>query len=135
MNSTPLAKLVGLVSAVALLAGLTGHAGVLGMAAVALIALLAVLGLRAPGGPSRRTLAAVAVFGMLFCSLLALGFLLHDPDGQLVTIGGLPAGTAMLVYGIAPLGISLGVLYGLVFDREILPREKLLDFLERRRRK
>lgn len=135
MNNSPLAKSVAVVSAAALLAGLTGHAGVLGMAAVVLIALLAVLGLRVPGGPSRRTLAAVAVFGMLFCSLLALSFLLHDPDGQLVTIGGLPAGTAMLVYGIAPLGISLGFLYGLIFDREILPREQQHEFLERHRRK
>lgn len=135
MNNTPLANSVAVVSAAALVAGLTGYANVLGMATVVLIALLAVLGLRAPGGPTLRTLSAIVLFGTLFCGLLALGFLLHDPDGKLATIGGFPAGTAMLVYGIAPLGIAFGFLFGLIFDREILPREKHHDFLARHRRK
>ena len=70
-------------------------------------------------------------FGIGFCCLLALQFRLHDPTGPLRTIGGFPAGTALLVYGIAPLGLMLGVLYGLIFDREVLPPDRQRAFIER----
>ena len=131
MNNSPLAVLAAIVSLIALLAGLAGQAAVLGMAAVVLIAVLCALGLRAAGRPTRRTYAFLVAFATVFCALLALGFHLHDPNGTLVTIGGFPVGTAMLIYGIAPLGITMGVLYALVFDTEILPEDKHRDFIDR----
>lgn len=131
MKATLWAKLAAAASLAALLAGLAGKAAAFGLAAVALIVLLAGLGLRAPGAPSRATLAILLAFGVLFGGLLVLAFLLHDPDSPLALIGGFPAGTAMLVYGIGPLGLALGVLYGLAFDREILREGNQRRFLER----
>ena len=131
MNNSPLAAVGAVICLIALAGGFSGNAALLGMASVALIVVLCLLGLRAPGRPSRLTLAALLAFGVGFCCLLALQFHLHDPSGPLKTIGGFPAGTAMLVYGIAPLGLMLGVLYGLVFDREVLPLAKQREFIER----
>ena len=131
MNNSPLATLAATICLIALVGGFAGNAALLGMASVALIVVLCLLSLRSPGRPSKLTLAAVTVFGIGFCCLLALQFHLHDPSGPLRTIGGFPAGTAMLVYGIAPLGLMLGVLYGVIFDREILPIKKQREFIER----
>lgn len=135
MNNSPLAILAAVVSLVALLGGLAGQALVLGMGGVVLIAVLCVLALRSSGGPSGRTCAYLAAFATIFCGLLALGFRLHDPSGPLVTIGGFPAGTAMLLYGITPVGITMGIAYGLIFDSEILPEDKQRKFLNRFARK
>jgi len=131
VNNSPLAALAAVICLIALIGGFAGQAALLGMASVALIVVLCLLGLRSPGRPSKLTLAAVLAFGIGFCCLLALQFRLHDPAGPLKTIGGFPAGTAMLVYGIAPLGLMLGLLYGLIFDREILPLDKQREFLQR----
>ncbi len=131
MNNSPLAALAAVICLIALIGGFAGQAALLGMASVGLIVVLCLLGLRSPGRPSKLTLAAVLAFGIGFCCLLALQFHLHDPAGPLKTIGGFPAGTAMLVYGIAPLGLMLGLLYGLIFDREILPLDKQREFLQR----
>lgn len=131
MNNSPLAVLAAVVSLTALLAGLAGNAALLGMAGVVLIGVLCALALRSEGLPSRRTYAYLAAFTAIFCGLLALGFHLHDPSGPLVKIGGFPAGTAILLYGIAPLGVTMGIVYGLIFDREILPKDRLRNFLDR----
>ena len=101
------------------------------MSAVALIVLLCAIGLRVPNRTSKSTILTLIAYGAVFCALLATAFRLHDPTGPLTTIGGFPAGTAMLIYGIAPLGITLGVLYGLVFDSEILPLEEAAGVLEK----
>ena len=131
MNNSPLAALAAVICLIALVGGFAGNAALLGMAAVALIVVLCLLGLRSPGRPSRLTVAALLAFGIGFCCVLALQFRLHDPTGPLRTIGGLPAGAALLVYGIAPLGLMLGVLYGLIFDREVLPPDRQRAFIER----
>ena len=131
VNNSPLAATAAIICLIALVCGFASNAALLGMASVALIVVLCLLGLRSPGRPSKLTVAAVLAFGIGFCCLLALQFHLHDPSGPLRTIGGFPAGTAMLVYGIAPLGLMLGVLYGLIFEREVLPIEKQREYLER----
>ena len=118
-------------SLAALIAGLSGQAALVGMFAVALIVVLAAMGLRAPGRPRWSVLAVLVAWGAIFCGLLALGFRLHDPSAPLATLGGFPLGTAMLVYGTTPLGITMGVLYGLAFERDILPRDKQRAFLDR----
>lgn len=131
MKNTPVALCLAVASLAALAAGLAGQALALGILAVALIVLLCMIGLQAPLRTSRLTVLILIAYGTAFCGLLAFAFRLHDATGSLTTIGGFPAGTAMLIYGIAPLGITLGVLYGLTFDREILPGEKQREFLKR----
>ena len=131
MRNSWLAAVAGSVCVVALLAGLGGNALALGICAVVLIALLCTISLRSAGRPSRRTLAVLAIYATAFSCFLAMAFRLHDPGGPLVTFWGFPVGTAMLVYGITPLGFTLGALYGLVFDSDILPEEKQREFLER----
>lgn len=131
MSRSGLAVGIAGVSLVALAAGLAGQAWLLGWSAAVLVALLSVLGLCAPGKPSRATLAFLVAFAAVFCGLLALAFRLHDASGPLVLIGGFPAGTAVLVYGITPLGVCLGILYARVFDLQILPRDRSRAFLKR----
>ena len=131
MSSTKLACLAAAVSLAALVAGLAGWAGALGIASVALLVTLWGLGLRSPGRTLPRTVAATIGIGAALCALLVLAYRLHDPEGALTTIGGLPAGTAMLVYGLPAAGSLVGILYGLAFDREILPIESQREFLER----
>ncbi len=135
VGGSRLAAAVAAVSAAALIGGLAGQAAWVGGAAAVLTVLLAGLGLRAPQRVSRATAAALGAFGGLCCALIALAYLLHAPEEPLATIGGLPAGTAPLIYGLPPLGLGLGLLYGLAFDREILPFDRQRDFLERFARK
>ena len=129
MSATKLTALSGLVTAVALASGLSGHAMVLGFCTIILMALLAALGLGARS--SAPTKAVVAFYCVLFCFLIYLSFALHSPDQPLVTFGGFPPGTAVLIYAIGPLGMILGMLYALSFDSEVLPRERHQDFIDR----
>lgn len=131
MSNSALAVLVASVSLAGLLFGMGGQAILLGMSTVVLIVLLSAIGLRAPDRPVRRALAVLIAWGAVFCLLLALGQYLHVPEGPLVLIGGFPAGTAMLVYGITPLGITLGLLYGFFFDGLVLPADRQRAFLDR----
>lgn len=131
MNNTKLAVLCAIGSVVTLAAGLMGYAQVFGFGSVVLIDLLALLGLQAPGRPMRIVNVYLIAFGAIFIGLLATAFHLHDPTGPLRTFGGFPVGTAVLVYGISLLGLTTGVVYGLVFDRKILPIEKQREFLDR----
>ena len=135
MNNTPVVLGGAAASLAAVAAGLAGYALAMGILAVVVIVLLCAIGLRTPRRTSKLTVLALIAYGAAFCSLLAFSSRLHDPAGPLTTIGGFPAGTAMLIYGIAPLGITLGVLYGLTFDSEILPLEKQREFLKRFSRK
>ncbi len=129
MNNTLLAALVAIASVAGLGAGLAGSGILVGMAGVALIVLIVALSLRVPGRPSALVVALLAAWGSAFCGLIVLSYRLHDPSGPLATIGGFPVATAMLVYGITPIGIAMGVLYGLAFEREILPLDKQREFL------
>ena len=131
LNNTPVAVTCAGVCAVGLLAGLAGQAMILGIAAVALIVTLAVLGLHTPGRTSWRTYGVLAAWGAAYCAVLLLCARLHQPAEPLATIGGFAAGTAILVYGATPLGLVIGVLYGLSFDREVLPLQKQEEFLRR----
>jgi hypothetical protein len=129
VNSTKLIALSGLVTVAALASGLSGHAMLLGFCAIALMSLLATLGLGAHS--SALTKAVVVFYGVLFCFLIYLSFALHAPDQPLVTFGGFPPGTAVLIYAIGPLGMILGALYALSFDSEVLPRERYQQFVDR----
>jgi hypothetical protein len=112
------ALLAACVAALAL--GWLGYAAAFGFAAWAALAAAFAIGY----GPHWRQ---PFVAGMLllvfavFSALLAGMVWLDDPEGQLRLIGGLPAATALLVYGIWPAGLLAGLLYVLAFDRWVLP--------------
>ena len=131
MTSTRLAILAAATSLVALAAGLAGRPAVLGMAAVVLTVLLCAQAFFNSERPPRAVYAFLAAFATVFCGLLALAFHLHDPDGPLATFGGFPVGTAVLLFGITPVGVTMGVMYGIVFGRDVLPERKLRAFLDR----
>ncbi len=135
MNNTRLVILIGVTSLAALLEGLAGEAIGLGLAAVLLTSLLVCLGLRTVGRIPLRTRIAIAIFYLSFSCLIVLAQALHDPAGPLILIGGFPAGLSMLVYGMIPIGVGLGLLYAVIFDHEILPEERLNRFLTRNSRK
>jgi len=70
---------------------------------------------------------------LLIYAALILGMIaLDDPTtAEPVLWGGFPRATALLVYGLWPLGTLPTVLYGLRFKRDILPEERLQSFLQR----
>ncbi len=131
MTTTRLAVLIATGAVAALVAGLAGSGAVLGMITVALIVLLAVLGLPEPRRRPVWLVFSMTAWGIAFCVLIAFAYRLHDPSAALVTLGGFPVATAMLVYGTTPVGIAMGLIYALAFDRHILPRERQRDFLAR----
>ena len=123
-----------------LLALLAWQAGLLSVGAVTALltfgavtmpTLLAAFGLWSRERTSLRTCVWLGAFWGAFLCLLALGFYWHKPDEPLVLIGGFPAGMTILVYGMPPLGISFGLLYGVAFDAEVLPVAKQRDFMAR----
>ena len=77
-------------------------------------------------GPIRTSLyVMVAVNLLLFAAIL----LTDQTEGDPVLILGTPVSTAFLIYGIWPMGNLIGVLYFVVFERSVLPPERLDRFL------
>lgn len=83
------------------------------------------------GRESRRPaiLAGLCIFFALYLGLMIGINRTFDPAGSLELLGGLPVPTALLIYGIWPLGIVTGVLYFMVFRKSILTNSKLEKFL------
>lgn len=90
-----------------------------GMAACALLVLGLVLGF------GRLRLALVLVFVAYVVLLTGMARL----AGSSRLILGLPAATALLVYGIWPMPLLAALLYGVVFRSSVLPDDKLRKFL------
>ncbi len=116
------------ISAVAVVLGLLGWWQCFGFVLWLVIILCAALayGRDAWRGPIRS-----ALFVMLAVNLLLfLAILLTDRTaGDPVLILGTPVSTAFLIYGIWPMGNLLSVLYFAVFERSVLPPEKIERFL------
>ena len=92
----------------------------------------AVLGFVLAYGPESRRPAVVIGLSLFFTLYLALMIGIDrtfDPAGRLELFGGLPLPTALLIYGIWPLGILTGLLYFLVFRKAVLTDSKLEKFL------
>ncbi len=75
---------------------------------------------------------------VLYAGLLALlvsyawllwGIASFEPRGPLRLAGGVPAATALLIYGIWPMPLLAGLLYALIFRSSVLPDDKLENFL------
>ena len=85
-------------------------------------------------GPEYRRapiLAAITGIFLAYSALLLLLARLDNASGEPRLILGFPAATAVLVFGIWPIGVMAGLLYGLVFHRSVLPQEKLRAFLRK----
>ena len=85
-------------------------------------------------GPQYRRapiLAAIIGIFLAYSALLLLLARLDNPSGEPRLILGFPAATAVLVFGIWPIGAVAGLLYGLVFHRSVLPEGKLRAFLRK----
>ena len=85
-------------------------------------------------GPEYRRgpiLAAIIGIFLVYSALLLLLAQLDRPGEELRLILGFPAATAVLVFGIWPVGVMAGLLYGLVFHRSVLPEEKLRAFIRK----
>ena len=85
-------------------------------------------------GPEYRRppiLAAIIAIFLVYSALLLLLAGLDNPGEPARLILGFPAATAVLVFGIWPAGVMAGLLYGLVFQRSVLPEEKLRAFIRK----
>ena len=123
-----LAWTIGAITVAGLALAATLSTAAFGVASWAILALLSTAGFRGFESPRRVLIWAAALF-VLFSSLVLAIFALEAPDAALTLWLGLPRATALLVYGIWPLGVLLGLLYAIEFSREILPEEKLQAFL------
>jgi len=123
-----------------------GVLGLVGLAAIALAFLnqwllfgiltwlMMALAMAIGFGPEYRRapiLAAIIGIFLVYSALLLLLAGLDNPGGEPRLILGFPAATAVLVFGIWPIGVMAGLLYGLVFHRSILPEEKLRAFIRK----
>jgi hypothetical protein len=88
--------------------------------------------LRAGHGRGAKAL-LVSLGALLACYLGLLGAIVRadQPAGNLVLLLGLPEATALLVYGLWPLGFLVGALYYARFSHSILPAGRLEEFLRR----
>ena len=132
-NST-LVKLMLPTAAAAIILGWLNHWLLFGIAACALMA----LGLAVGFGPQlTRKPIPVLIVGLfvVYVVLLTVMAALDDPQGPLNLVLGFPAATAVLVYGVWPAAAAIGIVYGLTFDRTVLPPDRLDEFMRRFGRK
>ena len=81
-------------------------------------------------GRSHRPIFRTLLGLLLLYWILYAGILWADhTEGEPTLFGGLPLGTAFLVYGLWPIGFIWGLLYFLVFPRSVLPQDRLDIFL------
>jgi hypothetical protein len=98
----------------------------------AVMFVLMLLLLRAGHGRGAKALLG-GLGALLACYLGLLGWIVvaDQPAGHLALLLGLPQATALLVYGVWPLGFLVGALYYARFSRSILPADRLEEFLRR----
>jgi hydrogenase/urease accessory protein HupE len=99
----------------------------LGAASLAVIVLALAFGWR-------RSLSGVILWSLagifaLFTGLIAAMVLVDDTSGPPTLWLGLPAATALLVYGVWPLGVLPSLLYACRFRDAVLPEDRLERFL------
>ena len=65
----------------------------------------------------------------IYSALLAAIVWTYQSEGEPTLLLGFPVSTALLVYGIWPVGFIPGILYLLIFENSVLPRDKLQKFM------
>ena len=125
-----LVKLMLPAAAAAIILVWTSHWLLFGIAAWVLMA----LGLAVGFGPQltlKPIPAMIVGLFVVYVGLLTTIAALDDPEGPLNLVLGFPAATAVLVYGIWPAAAAIGIIYGLTFDRTVLPPDRLDEFVRR----
>lgn len=121
---------LGLVGLAAIALAFLNHWLLFGILTWLMMALAMAIGF----GPEYRRppiLAAIIGIFLVYSALLLLLARLDNPGGEPRLILGFPAATAVLVFGIWPIGVMAGLLYGLVFHRSVLPEKKLRAFIRK----
>jgi len=129
-ESQAVAGVFGLVGVVAIALAFLNHWLLFGILTWLMMALAMAIGF-GPEYRRRAILATIIGIFLAYSALLLLLALLDKPGEELRLILGFPAATAVLVFGIWPIGMVAGLLYGLVFGQSILPEGKLQAFLRR----
>ncbi len=129
-ESQAVAGVFGLVGVAAIALAFLNHWLLFGILTWLMMALAMAIGF-GPEYRRRPILATIIGIFLAYSALLLLLALLDKPGEELRLILGFPAATAVLVFGIWPIGMVAGLLYGLVFAQSILPEEKLQAFLRR----
>lgn len=128
-SATRIVQSIAVTALVAVALAITGHWLAFGIASWAVLMLSVAVGFSAgPSGAPRRILLSVAVMFALYSAMVVASALLEDPTGEPVLWMGLPRATAVLVYGIWPLGVLPAVLYLVEFSRSVLPADRLAHF-------
>jgi hypothetical protein len=99
-----------------------------GVVACAMLVLSLAVGFGA-ARPLPLVSALLAGLFAVYAVLVPLMAWVSRPDQPLQLFLGLPAGTALLVYAVWPIPLAAGLVYALVFRRELLTPEKLRQFL------
>ena len=125
-NRTALA--IGLLSLVGLLCSLLDYWLLFGFVSLALLVSALAVGFGRHGRRKPVLYTLVGVF-FIYSALLAAIVWTYQSEGEPTLLLGFPVSTALLVYGIWPLGFIPGILYLLIFETSVLRREKLQDFM------
>jgi hypothetical protein len=130
MNSLTdrLLAIVALLCAVCLVSAFLNLWLLFGTMAWLLITVCIAFGLGRASG-DRVILSTLAFIFLAYTALLFAMLQLHDGTGDPIMVLGMPVGAALVIYGIWPLGILPSLLYAILFDRWIMPSDKLERFL------
>ncbi len=80
-------------------------------------------------GSRKVVLYTLVVVFFIYSALLAAIAWTYQSEGEPALFLGFPVSTALLVYGIWPLGFIPGILYLLIFETSVLRRERLEKFM------
>ena len=119
---------IGSLSLFGLLCSLLDYWLLFGFVSLALLvsALAVGFGHAVPRRPVLYTLVSVFVS---YSGLLAAIVWTYQSEGEPTLFLGFPVSTALLVYGIWPLGFIPGILYLLIFETSVMRRERLEKFM------
>lgn len=129
-SSDTLMKALMTTATIAIVLALTNYWLLFGFAVCALMMLALAVGF---GAQLRVRPIPLLILGLFIAYVILLGAmaLLDNPRGPINLILGFPAATAVLVYGIWPIAVAVGITYAITFKHTVLPPDRLNKFLHR----
>ena len=119
---------IGFLSLFGLLCSLRDYWLLFGFVSLALLVSALGVGFGRQGRRKAVLYTLVAVF-FIYSALLAAIVWTYQSEGEPTLLLGFPVSTALLVYGIWPLGFIPGILYLLIFETSVLRRQRLEKFM------
>ncbi len=119
---------IGFLSLFALLCSLLDYWLLFGFVSLALLVSALAVGF-GRAGSRKVVLYTLVVMFFIYSALLAAIAWTYQSEGEPALFLGFPVSTALLVYGIWPLGFIPGILYLLIFETSVLRRERLEKFM------